>query len=305
MYSPKRSLIGLMAIVLFMSRCGNAAVDVDDRPNANEPYIVKETVATGDSGITKLSGIKRVNELDILCQHWEVGKTEGANSPELLQDEEDNKLHPGLDIFTDSSFVANPRGAISMGTWRIQQEGKDLRLVLTGTDQKQTVWHINELSSRSLRLVATDESGRSLYLNLSSDGMIHKNNLNDPFHPVNNQWRIKPAQPESDSAIAARAKGCVKFYALFYRDNIKRQKDRINFAGLPLIFQWYRRGIGLPDWDEINDSWVNCFYDKDQARKGYDVLRQLIVNYEFEWHKGLPDWRMETESVLEQMYNKM
>lgn len=301
----KTSFACLLAVVLVITGCGDSATGGDDRPNANEPYILKETVATGDTGVSRLSGIKRVNELDILCQHWEVGSAEGATSAELLQDEDDNRIVPGLDLFADSSFVANPRGHFTTGTWQIRREGKELNLVLTTADKKLKEWHINELNSRSLRLVTTDEAGGSLYLNLSSDGMIHKNRQNDPFHPANNQWRLKPVKPESDSAIAIRAKQHVKFYVLFYRDNILRQKDKINFGGLPTIFEWYSRGIGMPDWEDVRDSWVDCFYDKEQARKGYDVLRKLIVNYEFTWPKGAPDWRMETESVLEQMYHKM
>lgn len=294
----------LLAIVLVTLGCGDRAVGGDDRPNANAPYIVKETMAIGDTGITKLAGIKRVNALDIICQHWEVQDASDA-STRLQFDKEDNRIFPGLDLFTDSSYVANPRGDISTGTWRIKQEGQEKTLVLTTGDKKETNWHINELNSRNLRLIQTDEAGRSLYLNLSSDGIIHKNRLNDPFHPVNNQWRIPPVKPENDSAIAVRAKQCLQFYALFYRDNILRQKDKINYAGFPVIFEWYRRGIGMPDWDDIDDSWVYCFYDKDQARKGYDVLRKVIVDYEFVWPKRVPDWRMETEHVLEQMYHKM
>lgn len=294
----------LSALLLVTLGCGDTAAGGDDRPNANDPYIVKETLAIRDTGITKLAGFKRVKELDILCQHWEVRDASDA-STRLQFDKEDNRIFPGLDLFTDSSYVANPRGAISTGTWRIKQAGKEMTLVLTAADKKETNWSINELNSRSLRLITTDEEGRSLYLNLSSDGIIHKNRLNDPFHPVNNQWRIPPVKPENDSAIAVRARQCLKFYALFYRDNILRQKDKINYEGLPVIFEWYRRGIGMPDWDDIHDSWVHCFYDKEQARKGYDVLRKVIVDYEFTWPKGVPDWRMETENVLEQMYHKM
>ncbi|WP_315821799.1 hypothetical protein [Paraflavitalea speifideaquila] len=254
--------------------------------------------------MTRLAGIKRVNELDILCQHWEVGSTEGATSAELLENARGGHVVPGLDIFTDSSYVASPRGDFAAGHWRIKQEGKERVLVLT-TDKQERAWHINELNSGSLRLTANNETGTTLYLNLSSDGMIHRNRLNDPFHPLNNQWRLTPEQPETDSAIANRAKQCVKFYALFYRDNILRQKTKINFAGLPDIFEWYSGGIGMPDWEDIHGSWLRCFYDSTQARKGYDVLRKVIVDYEFDWPKGLPDWRMRTENVLEQMYHKM
>ncbi|NII25620.1 hypothetical protein HB364_11035 [Pseudoflavitalea sp. X16] len=301
-YTPFICLLAAIAVII---GCGGSAAVDEDRPNANAPYILKEMVATGDTGMTRFSGIKTVNELNKLCQHWELAGNEGATSAELVEDEDNDRMVPGLDLFTDSSFVENPRGHFTTGTWRIRRDDQQLILVLTSINKKEKTWTISEFNSGSLRLTTTSDAGSTLYLNLSADGMVHRNKLNDPFHPVNNQWRIKPAQRESDSAIALRAKQCVKFYALFYRDNILRQKDKINFFGLPEIFEWYSRGIGMPDWEDIQDSWVNCFYDKEQARKGYGVLRELIVNYEFNWPKGAPDWRMETESVLEQMYLKM
>lgn len=292
------------ALILVILGCGGHTSGGDDKPNANAPYIVKETIATGDTGITRLAGIKRVNELDILCQHWELAKEGISSSSPMLYDKNYERIYPELNIFTDSGYMENPRSHVVTGTWRIIKHDGMLGLTLRSTDKEKN-FYINELRSRSLKLATIDNAGDTLYLDLSSDGLIHKNRLNDPFHPVNNQWRMPPLKPENDSAIAARAKQCVKFYALFYRDNILRQKDKINFAGLPVIFEWYRRGIGMPDWEDIHDSWVHCFYDKDQARKGYDVLRKVIVDYEFVWPKGLPDWRMETENVLEQMYHKM
>lgn len=288
-----------------LTRCGDGAAT--EKGNSQKgPYILKETIAAGkDTLMTRFAGIKKVNELGVLCQHWELGDVEGATSSVLLRDENGDETIPGLDIFPDSTYLANPRGHVSIGTWRVKQAGKDLTLILTDADKKETSWRINELNSLTLRLVKTGESGETLYLNLSSDGMVHQNPLNDPFHPTNNLWRIKPSQPESDTVIAARAKGCIKFFALFYRDNIKRQKEKINFEGLPEILDWYSRGIGMPDWEDIRDSWLNCFYDSAQAEKGYQVLRKLIINYEFNWPKRTPDWRMETHSVLEQMYHKM
>lgn len=299
--------ICLLTMLLLITACGDTAAiaDNDDKPNANAPYILKETVATGDTGMARFSGIKKLNEPDILCQHWEMPGNEGATSNELLKDEDGDRFVPGLDLFSDSSFCMNPRGNMVTGTWRINRKGKELELVLTMADKAAMTWQVYEYSSRSLRLTTMNDAGKQLYLNLSADGLVHRNMLNDPFHPANNQWRIQPKRSESDSAIAQRAKQCVKFYTLFYRDNILRQKKTINFAGLPNIFDWYRRGIGMPDWEDIRASWLNCFYDSADARKGYGVLRKVIVDYEFNWPKGAPDWRMETESVLEQMYHKM
>ncbi|WP_276484579.1 hypothetical protein [Paraflavitalea pollutisoli] len=294
----------LLAGMLTFIHCGDGKSPT--KHAARDPYILKETIAQGaDTLMTRLAGIKQVNEWGPLCQHWEVAKTEGATSRELLRDPDGNEFTPGIDLFADSTYLLNPRGPMTTGTWRVVKAGNTRTLILTDRTGWQLPWQINELSSQALRLQITNESGKTVYFNLAADGQVHQNKRNDPFHPINNWWRIPPTAPESDSAIKARAKGIVKFYALFYRDNILRKKDKINFAGLPDIFDWYSRGIGMPDWEDIRDSYVDCFYNKEQAEKGYQVLRRLIIDHEFKWPKGAPDWRMETHSVLEQMYHKM
>ena len=79
----------------------------------------------------------------------------------------------------------------------------------------------------------------------------------------------------------------------------------INFAGLPEIFIWYNGGIGLSPKAEIDATWIDCFYNRHEAEKGYDILHKLMVNYEFDWPKGAPAWTYRTHSVLEQMYHKL
>ncbi|RYF94642.1 MAG: hypothetical protein EOO00_05120 [Chitinophagaceae bacterium] len=79
----------------------------------------------------------------------------------------------------------------------------------------------------------------------------------------------------------------------------------IEFLGLPEIFRWYDGGIGLPMKGELSDSWVDCFYDREQAEIAYDMLNDLIVTYEFDWPTNTPGWHYRTHSVLEQMYEKL
>jgi hypothetical protein len=106
-------------------------------------------------------------------------------------------------------------------------------------------------------------------------------------------------------AIRARVLGRIKFYALYFRDNIKREMSGISFLGLPIIFEWYSRGIGLPEKEALHDSRAWCFYNRRQAEKGYELLRRLIVDYEFDWPEGAMVWVYETRSVPEQLYHKM
>lgn len=262
--------------------------------------VLKETLATGDTGFINLTRFRKTDIRENLCQHWELGKMEGASSSELVMDENFDRVRPQYNFYKDGSVLENPRKDIHIGKWQLR--GGD-SLLLYFTDSTQKWYIITTIDSRNLRLITKNKSGKALFLNLSGNGMIHGNMYNDPFHPVNNQWRIRPDQPEADSAIRKRVTNCLKFFALYYRDNLLRNYSSIDFEGFPKIFSWYRGGIGLPDRDKIDSTWTNCFYDKADAMKGYKFLRMLIVDYEYDWPEK-QQWYLQTHSVLEQMYHR-
>lgn len=265
-------------------------------------FVIKETIATGDTGFYKIAGFKKDNIADNLCQHWERNKYDGATSSVYVRDESGSAINAQYNFFKDGSVLENGRHRVRAGTWRIA--GRDsLLLSLNGNVERK--YRIAELSSKDLRLTS-QRNDTTLYLNLTGLQLVHKNMLNDPFHPSNNQWRMKPEAPESDSAIKQRVVGCIKFYALFYRDHLYRGRSVINFEGLPKIFRWYNGGLGLPNKNDIDSSWTNCFYNKAQAMKGYNLIDRLIVDYEFEWPKKEKniDWWHQTHFVLEQMYHR-
>lgn len=267
----------LLAIAFFAGCKGSGENNNDDPKKKGR--VLKETVATGNIGFTTLSDFKKTDMQENLCQQWEEGK---------------------YNFFKDGSVLENPRDHLRAGKWQIK--GRD-SLLLFFTDSVQKGFIISSIDSRQLRLIAKSAKGKVLFLNLAGNAKIHANMYNDPFHPVNNQWRLKPDKPESDSALKKRITNCLKFFALFYRDNLLRNKSSIDFEGFPKIFRWYRGGIGLPDRDKIDSSWTNCFYDEEDALKGYKLLRMLIVDYEYDWPEKT-EWWLQTHSVLEQMYHK-
>jgi hypothetical protein len=262
--------------------------------------VLKETLATGDTGFINLTRFRKKDIRENLCQQWELSKLEGASSSELVLDENFDAIRPQYNFFKDGSVLENPRKRLRLGKWQLR--GSD-SLLLFFADSLQRWFIITTIDSRQLRMVTKNESGKALFLNLEANGIIHSNMYNDPFHPANNQWRVRSEKPESDSAIRQRVTNCLKFFALYYRDNLLRNKSSIDFEGFPKIFRWYRGGIGLPDRDKIDSTWTNCFYNEDEAMKGYKFLRMLIVDYEYQWPEKVP-WYLQTHSVLEQMYHR-
>jgi hypothetical protein len=286
-------------IVIFLAACGENKQSGSEE-NKKMGRVLKETIATGEKGFVPISSFRKMDIRENLCQQWEFGKSEGASSSELTMDENFDDIHPQYNFFKDGSVLENPRHHIRLGKWRIG--GRD-SLILDFTDSTRQWFLITAIDSKEIRLVTKNESGKALYLNLKGNGLVHQNMYNDPFHPVNNQWRLQPMDSEPDSLIRKRVVNCIKFFALYYRDNLLRNKSSIDFKGFPHIFNWYRGGLGIPDRDKVDKSWIKCFYDYDEAMKGYKFLRALIVNYEYEWPEKT-EWYLQTHSVLEQMYHK-
>jgi hypothetical protein len=296
----------LLLVIFFYAAMHQSCYQADTKQKTakKKRFVYRETIIKGkDTGMSVLGPFKRNNIADVLCQRWELENWEDITADRIPEFEVRKSIVREMVLFKDSSVVLNPLSKLQLGRWRVAIEGKRKLLTLTFSDATTKQYVLEDLASRQLTLSLSDVS--DFYLSFFASGQLHQNMYNDPFHPVNNQWRIKPLEKEPDSSIYSRLKNCLLFFALYYRDHIKRNAETIAFQELPEIFTWYNRGIGLPDKDKLSDSWIECFYNKEQALKGYSILRKLIVDYEYNWPSGAPAWTYATHSVLEQMYHKI
>jgi hypothetical protein len=292
--------------LLAIAACSSPPPKKQKKEQGKSDFVFRETLVKGDdTAMQKAGSGERVQLADVLCQHWELENMEGIESIDQVMDENNKRVFRELIFFTDSEVVENPRSHLRMGKWKAGIRDKKIVVTLSFPGKITKELMVQSIGPKKLLLLEQGKSDEFYSLELYSDGLRHQNSLNDPFHPSNNQWRIRPKKKENDRQLYERVKQCVKFYALYYRDNIKRNKDEISFLGLPTIFKWYRGGIGLPDRDKVDESWIECFYNKEQAMQGYQLLRDLIVDYEFNWDEKAPNWVYQTHSVLEQMYGKM
>ncbi len=292
--------ICICAGLLFLLSC-----DVPTRKEQKSDFIFKETIAAGDTSMIIFSKMKPLNITYDLCQQWELRDPDDANTTDLTYDPRTgDHLFQEIMLYRDSSVTFNPRNGIKMGKWKLGQSDNKLLLILVFTDNSEREFIILQKRSNHLSLLWKDGEQR-FGMRLSSDAKAHANELNDPFHPANNQWRVRPVKAETDSEILKRMKSCVRFYSLYFRDVIMRRRNEINFAGLPSCFIWYRRGIGLYEKTALPEAWVKCFYSEEQAIKGRNVIKELFRKYDFDWPKGTPSWFYETHSVLEQMYHRL
>ena len=274
------------------------------RGSAKDSFQFRETIAENNQGVINLGSFRRKNPSDLLCQSWDLLDVDDASTSQLMFEEgKGRRLYAGISLFKDSMAVVNPREEMKIGTWQLAPVGKEYMLNIK-TEKEILKYRISDLKSREMKLHWISGND-SLWMNLRTNGIVHIYPKNDPFHPSNLQWRIRPSTKEPDSMIRKRTEDCLKFYALLFRDAIKTQKTSITYGGLPSVFNWYNRGIGLDPVDEVSDAWISCFYDREDAMKSYKILQDLIVQNEFDWPRGVPSWVYSTHSVLEQMYHTL
>lgn len=298
----KRTVLPLVLLVFCFCYCSdnpNPTSRKEDSidPNADPSAFAKAYIDSLRPQSVNLANITDIKTL--LCQQWEHKEdkdevaTYGGSANFVT-------VYRGMAFFNDGSVVRNPRSYISFGTWTYDDNKKIISINLKAGDNYR--YKIMALSASELKWIDLDDA-RPKVETYVAQSFSYKQNELDPFYGANNQWRIKPGKPETPEQINKRVKDCVRFYSLFYNDNLLRDTSIISFVGLPSCFKWYSSGIGVLTVDKLGDEWKDCFYDKAQALKAHALLENLITQ-KYHWTKGRFDWRVKTAKVLQQMIVK-
>ncbi len=262
------------------------ATAADSAKKANQVYTGK---------LTDLSGSTNMEQL--LCQGWEFADDMDA----IHSSDESMGILPfrSYYLFTDSTFVKNPRNAMEYGRW--EYDNKQKTISFHYSKGEKDIYKIAALAPDELVLVNTGIESVTT-LKFLAAGKRYKNISDDPFHISNNQWRLHPKKSETEQQIRQRLKAYLHFNILFYRDNLAKESKTISFYGLPTCLKWYAGGIYMVKEKDMNENWFYCFYNKDQAMKAYKIMGELLTK-KYDWPKGNVNWVNKNLAVLEQIYD--
>ncbi len=241
------------------------------------------------------------NLYNLLCQDWVMADDADA----LTAMSEDSKFeipYRSFYLAANGTFIKNPRNAMDFGNWQFDDADKTITFNYSSQSGKD-LYKIAEIGPEVLKLKNIGIN-TSTILPFVSSGKRFKDLNEDPYFIENNRWRIKPMKKESDAAIHQRLKENLHFFILFYKSTLIKDDKSVSFWGLPSCFKWYGGGIFIKQKEELKENWINCFYNKDQAMKGYDLADRLLTQ-KYEWPKGETNWLKQNLYVLEQMYKKI
>ncbi len=268
----------------------------DKKPE--KPAVAKAIPSNTD--FRDLSSVTDIEE--VLCQTWQMADDLEA----LANADDDGALVMPFRTFhfsDDHTFTKNPRNAIEYGTWAYNNADK--MITLTYTSSKETDrYKIRAIATDELKLTNAGLNTISI-LKFTGQGISYNNHQADPYHLSNNQWRIRPRQPETDVQIRKRLKDYLHFFILFYKDHIARNAETVAFYGFPSCLRWYAGGIYLKKREQMTESWDECFYNKAQAEKAYQMMDN-IIGQRYTWSKDpKKNWLVKNAEVLKQMYERL
>jgi hypothetical protein len=269
----------------------------------NSNGTVKETSEQKEEGdaiaAATLTDISSSADIKILlCQNWE--NKEDAADAELSGGGGSFEMpYRGFSFFTDLTMLQNPRDAMRFGKWNFDDANKQITIVYADGGRSQ--YKIAAIGAKEMILMSQTDKKKITY---RADGKVQKNIADDPFYGVNNQWRKKPGKAETDEEIKKRVNDCVLFYSKFLNDNVARGGTTISFVGLPAIFKWYSGGISVLGKEKLENKWINCFYNKEQAYKAQTML-EAVITKKYKWNKKETNWVKQDADVVRQIYDTL
>lgn len=283
----KNVLIASVLLTTMVCSCNN---------NSNEKKTVS-TVAV-DSISTSLNYLSSQNTIpQLLCQNWE--NKEDVDDAVLSSSSGDLEIpFRSYCFYEDGVMVEDPRDVLKTGKWTLDEKAKIIHVVLD--NGVKTDLGLNAIGVKSLLLKA----GKGKPVKYVADGKQHKAVADDPFYPSNNKWRLKPTHQETATELKDRIIQCVLFYNKFFQDHADRNAAVISFYGIPTCFKWYRGGISITNKDKLSAKWINCFYNRDQAVEGQQLLEN-IISKKYKWNRDEPSWIKQSAGVLLQIADSL
>jgi hypothetical protein len=241
-------------------------------------------------------GSWRLNDVSSISQ-----KSDFDNEAALREEVSSGAM---LNLFKDStySFISG-KGEYDFGKWKFEEEGNHLVFLSTKGAANVVIVSTSVGPKKVTELELTDEKkGKSL--KYSKEGEPLENPGDDPFHTVNNTWRLKPAAPESKEKLKERLANYFKHFALIFKAAKERKNEVIYFGLSQGPIKVYNGGIGIRPFNSVPAAWKNIFYNEEDAMAAYAIYEKVLGD---EVYQGgsVGDWVEDDYKIMQALYQEI
>ena len=236
----------------------------------------------------------------LLTQYWQLTDADHPTSKDVSFTTDEGVLYqPGIVFMNDSSLLENPTGEMTYGKFSLK--GNAINVLFD--DGRKASYIIDRINKKELLLSRTEKKHTSR-LTYKATSTSWPDTDKNPFARQNYQWAQKPKKPETDDEIKNRVKESVQFFVYYFAGFLNGKAQQIDFTGLPNCLNWYSGGISIDNEDKLDKKWISCFYSKEQAYKGRQMLEDALVK-KLNWDAKETNWMKQTMPVLQQIHDGM
>lgn len=124
----------------------------------------------------------------------------------------------------------------------------------------------------------------------------------DPFYSANNEWRTKPALPQSKVQIQAKLADYVKHNCLILKAADDRNQRVISWEFSKGIIRFYNGGIGIVSPEYIPQSWIDTFHSRDEAMEAFAMFDAALRSNKYKGRKTA-NWLKDDYAILNATYH--
>lgn len=216
-----------------------------------------------------------------------------------------NRVKEGLlvSFFDDGTYTqVKGNGEYITGKWTEEEDGA-IRLKSANGKITDFTISIQELPKGRQQLTL-GQPGNATTLQLLQEAKPLANATQDPFHPVNNQWRIKAQHQETDQEISKRMANYIKHFATILKAATTRKQEVVYFDFSLGPVKVYNSGIGIHSYSLMPASWKAPFYNEADALTAYQVYSKILSASSYRGANS-GNWMEDDYNILQSLYMDM
>ncbi|TCJ19008.1 hypothetical protein EPD60_00920 [Flaviaesturariibacter flavus] len=202
-----------------------------------------------------------------------------------------------LSFFPDSTFSElGGAKAYAHGHWRFNERKQ--QLLLQYNDGSERVVSVETVADKKARIMLTDRNIVRSYLQTTTPLSSYQE---DPYHPSNNGWRIRPDSSENSRQLQARLGGYFRHLIYLLQAAKSRKQDVVSFEFSQGPVKIYDGGIGIHPLHIVPRKWTETYYNKQDALKAYRMYEHYLATNSYRG-AATGEWVVDDRNILLSIY---
>jgi len=224
------------------------------------------------------------------------------HAEKLLSEADNNEIVKQgmvLSFFKDGTFteVQGP-GFYRTGKWRYSSKEKALYFTDSATSNPIPVTAEMVNNRKTINLAS---SSIQKILKFTRDAESLKDPEEDPFYFKNNEWRIKPVQPETHDQLVKRLGNYFRHLLYILKASKERKQTVVSFEFSMGFVRIYNGGIGIIPYASVPKTFTSTYFNEDNAYEAYDAFRKYLSTSSYRG-AGIGDWIQDDYNILLSIY---